>query len=124
MRRLVLVLGLLALLAIPLAQARSTVVPYAGFYDCRARDGFTHMGDILLRVNGTYVTGYVDNSGRRFKQVTGRGSFSRSGSRLTFRSGPMRPMYAIVTTPRRFGVWLRGERIYSYYCYYTRKNRP
>lgn len=123
MRRFVLLVGLTALLAIPLAQARPTVLPYAGSYDCRARDdGLTYMGDIQLRMNGTYVRGYVDNSGRRFKSVIGRGSLSRSGSRLTFRTGPMRPYYAIVKTSRKFGVWVKGERNYSYYCYYTKKN--
>jgi hypothetical protein len=122
MRRLALILGLVALLAIPLAQARTTVAPYAGFYDCRARDAFTHMGDIRLRVDGRYTRGYLDASGRRFKSVIGSGRFSRSGSRLTFQTGPMRPMYAVVKTQRKFGVWIRGERYYSYYCYYTNKN--
>jgi hypothetical protein len=111
-----------ALLLVPAAPAGSNVVPYAGFYDCRAKDGFTHLHSIQLRVNGRYVQGIVDASGRRFKSVTGSGRFSRSGSRLTFHSGPMRPNYAIVKTPRRFGVWVKGERNYSYYCYYTNKN--
>jgi hypothetical protein len=80
------------------------------------------MGDILLRVNGTYVRGYVDSSGRRFKRVIGSGRFTRSGSRLTFRGGPMRSMYAVVKTQRKFGVWVYGDQNYSFYCYYTSKN--
>lgn len=55
--------------------------------------------------------------GRRFKRVIGSGRFGLSGSRLTFHSGPMRSMYAIVKTERKFGVWVKGERYYSYYCY-------
>lgn len=116
-RRFTLLVGLASLLAIPLAQARPTVVPYAGFYDCRARDAFTHIGDIQLRTTGRYTQGFIDSSGRRFKSVIGSGRFSRSGSRLSFHSGPMRSMYAIVKTPRKFGVWFKGERYYSYYCY-------
>jgi hypothetical protein len=114
-------LGLLLLLAVPFAHARSTVVPYAGFYDCRHPD-FTHYSDVLLRTNGTYVQGFVDSSGRRFKRVLGKGVFTRSGSRLTFRSGPLRSMYGLVKTQRKFGLWLYGERVYSEYCYYTNKN--
>jgi hypothetical protein len=114
--RLALTLTLAALLAVPLAQGGSTVVPYAGFYDCRARD-LTHVVDIQLRVNGRYTLGFVDASKHRFKSVIGAGRFSRRGSRLTFHNGPMRPMYAIVKTQRKFGVWTKGERYYSYYCY-------
>jgi hypothetical protein len=80
------------------------------------------MGDILLRVNGTYVKGYVDSSGRRFKKVNGSGRFTRAGSRLTFRTGPMRWGYGVVKTQKKFGVWVKGERNYSFYCYYTSKN--
>ncbi len=121
MLRLALTIGLIALLAVPLAQGGSTVVPYAGFYDCRSYD-LTHLGDIQLRANGTYVRGYVDRSGIRFRNVIGRGRFSRRGSRLTFHTGPMRSVYAIVKTQRKFGVWRHNERNYSFYCYYTSKN--
>jgi hypothetical protein len=121
LRRLALIIGLGALLAVPFAQARPTVVPLAGFYDCRTPQ-FTYYSDVLLRTNGTYVHGFVDNSGRRFKRVLGRGVFTRSGSRLTFRSGTLRSMYGIVKTQKRFGLWRHGQRNYSFYCYYTSKN--
>jgi|SRR5215210_3444174 len=118
MKRALLILGLGLLLVVPFAQARSSVVPYAGYYDCRGRD-LTHISDLLLRVNGTYVVGFTDSSGRRFKSVIGSGRFSRSGSKLTFRGGPMRSMYAVVKTQRKFGVWVYGQRLYSLYCYYN-----
>ncbi len=118
MKKTLLLIGLGLLLIVPFAQARSTVVPYAGFYDCRGRD-LTYINDLLLRVNGTYVMGFTDRSGRRFKSVIGSGKFSRTGSKLTFRSGPMRSMYAVVKTQRKFGVWVYGERLYSRYCYYN-----
>jgi hypothetical protein len=116
MKRTILLAGLALVLLVPIAHARSTVVPYAGFYDCRARD-YTYMGDIQLRTNGTYVKGYTDSSGRRFKSVIGSGRLGISGSRLMFRGGPMRSMYGIVKTKTKFGVWVKGEKIYSYYCY-------
>ena len=118
MKRIVLLAAVALVLIVPTGHARSTVVPYAGFYDCRARD-LTYMGDILLRVNGTYVKGYTDSSRRRFKRVVGSGRFTRAGIRLTFRSGPMRSMYGLVKTQRKFGVWVYGESYYSYYCYYN-----
>ncbi len=122
MRRFALLVGLASLLAIPLAQARPTVAPYAGFYDCMALDAFAHIADVQLRETGRYTQGFVDSSGRRFKSVIGSGRFSTSGSRITFHSGAMRPYYGIVKTSRKFGVWVKGERNYSYYCYYTKKN--
>jgi hypothetical protein len=36
MRKLALVAAVAAVLAVPLAEAQPSVVPYAGFYDCRA----------------------------------------------------------------------------------------
>jgi hypothetical protein len=120
--RLTLVCCAALLLAVPLAQARSagqegaTVAPRLGFYNCQART-FMYWGSIQLRAGGRYVYGLSDASNRRFRTIFGSGTYRVSGTRITFRGGPMGRLYGVTSTANRFSLWAGGGRVYSYYCY-------
>jgi hypothetical protein len=113
MRRLAVILGVAALLAVPLAEARSNVTPRTGMYYCSY--GLTGWS-VQLRIGGRYVHGYSDRGNTRIKDVIGSGSYRMSGSRVTFGSGSLKKFYGATKTRNKFNLVIKGERYASYGC--------
>ena len=62
--------------------------------------------------------GYAHAAGRNGRELINPrgGTYSQSGGRITFASGPWSDLYGVPQGATKFDVWAKGEQVKSWTC--------
>jgi hypothetical protein len=103
-------------------QAGMSTIPL-GLYSCYSTNpamvgGLTYHGSFLLKANGGYAFSY-SLRGRTLGKPR-LGSFTRSGSKITFSGAPLGSFYGVQKGADKFAMHIKGKPTPFTWCYLKR----